>query len=166
MRARLVAALGFVALLAACGGNPSPSESTFSSTAEGVTVIGRVSDPGTKGSVLVFAYADLQPNEDPTAREPAAVGTVADGGFDLSVQPCPSMSLVFLVDRSHDGAIDAGDPTVVFSSPELVDLQPGDQVTLSDVAVDFHGHRATAAVEVARANAPAPAQTATPIPAQ
>jgi hypothetical protein len=164
MTARQFAACALVALLAACGGSPPPSETGFAASTDSVAVSGRVAEAGTRGSILVFAYADLAASDDPAEHEPASVGTLAaDGGFDLTVPPCASLTVVFLVDRSHDGVVDRGDSTAAYSSPDLTDLQPGDRVNLADVAIDFAGHRVTATVEVSRATEPA--HTPTPIPA-
>lgn len=164
MTARRFAALGLVALIAACGGGPPQSETGAAASTGGVAVSGRVAEAGTRGSILVFAYTDLPANEDPAAHEPASLGTLAaDGAFDLTVPPSASLTVVFLVDRSHDGVVDPGDPIAAYSSPELTDLQPGDRVNLADVSIDFHGHRVSATVEVSRASQPG--HTPTPIPA-
>jgi hypothetical protein len=70
--------------------------------------------------------------------------------------------VVFLVDRAHGGVVDPGDAIVIYSSPELTDLQADDRVHLADVSLDFHGHRARATVEVSRAGEAA--HTPTPVP--
>jgi hypothetical protein len=164
MTAHRFSALALIAAFAACGGGPAPSETGLAASAGGVAVSGRVAEAGTRGSILVFAYADLAPNEDPAAHEPASVGTLAtDGTFDLSIPPSSSLTVVFLVDRSHDGVVDPGDSIAAYSSPELTDLQPGDRVNLADVSIDFHSHRVTATVEVSRGSEPA--LTPTPVPA-
>lgn len=146
--AAVVLSLG---LLAACGGSTPPSESGFAASAAGVAVSGLVADRGTRGSILLYAYTDLGPNGDPVGHEPASVSTLApDGGFDLSIAPSQSLTLVFLADGSNDGVVDEGDPIAVLSSPELVDLQAGDRIHIGDASLDFHNRRVTATVEVAR----------------
>lgn len=153
-----------MALAAGCGRGPSGSaESGIASSAAGVEIGGHVVQRGTRGSVLVFAYADLAPTDDPAGREPASVGTVApDGTFDIGVSPSPSVTLVFLADGSNDGAVDEGDPIAVLASQELSGLQAGDRVQVIDAKIDFTGHRVTATVEVA--HAVSAAQTPTPVP--
>lgn len=136
-----------------CGG-PTPrgelAGGAASSAAVGVS--GRASERGTRGPVLVFAYNDLAPAEDPAGREPLSVGTVsADGGFDLSLPPSGTLTFVFLADGSHDGAIDEGDPTAAFTTPELTDLNAGDRVQIADLRIDFKAHTAVGTVEVVRA---------------
>jgi hypothetical protein len=152
-----------MALLAACGGGSSPSETGFAASASGVSVTGTVSQKGTKGSIVVFAFADLGPNDDPVNHEAVSVAPLSpDGDFDLGVVAAPNLTLVFLADASNDGAVDQGDPIARLSAPELADLQAGDRVHISNASIDFHGHRVSAALEVARANEPA--RTPTPAP--
>jgi hypothetical protein len=163
MTARLL--LPTLLVLAACGGAPPRSETGVAASAGSVVVTGRVADPGTKNSVLVFVYTDLAPNETVLVREPASVGTVgADGSFDLSVPPSGSLTMVFLADGRHDGAIDAGDAIATLNPPELADLQAGDHVQVSDAVLDFRAHTVNANVDVARAGAGEPARTPTPSP--
>ena len=160
MARRLLAAL---LLLAACGGAPPRSETGVAASAGSVVVTGRVADPGTKNSVLVFAYSDLSPNETVLVREPTSVGTLsADGSFDLSVPPTGSLTVVFLADGRHDGVIDVGDAIATLNAPELADLQAGDHVNVSDAALDFRAHTVTANVDVTRAGELA--RTPTPAP--
>lgn len=152
-----------MAMIAACGGGSSPSETAFSANAAGVSVSGNVSQKGTKGSILVFAFADLGANDDPVNHEAISVAPLSpDGEFDLGVTAASNLTLVFLADGSNDGAVDQGDPIAKLSAPELADLQPGDRVHIGDASIDFHGHRVTAAIEVARANEPAVTPTAAP----
>jgi hypothetical protein len=149
-------------LLAACGGGPRSESGTTAST-PGVVVAGRVAERGTRSSILVFAYTDLAPNEEPAAHEPVSVGMLApDGTFDIDVPAAASLTLVFLADGANDGVADAGDPIAVLAGPELVDLQPGDRVQVSDAALDFRQRRVTATVEITRAGEPA--RTPTPAP--
>jgi hypothetical protein len=151
--------------LAACGGAPPRSESGFAASSGSVAVAGNVADRGTKGPVLVFAYTDLAPNEDPATHEPASIATVlADGSFDLSLPPSASLTLLFLADGAHDGVVDRGDSVAILNAPELTDLQAGDRVNIGDAAIDFRARRITATVDVARAGGE-PAQTPTAVPA-
>ena len=165
MSGRFLPAVAFLSLglLASCGGSTSRSESGLAASAAGVAVSGLVTEKGTRGSILLYAYTDLGPNDDPVGHEPASVSTLApDGGFDLSVAPSQSLTLVFLADASNDGVIDQGDPIAVLSAPELTDLQAGDRVHIGDASLDFHNHRVTATVEVARIGEPAVTPTALP----
>ena len=165
MRALLLPAILSVLLAcaASCGGGVPRTESGSASTAAGVAITGHVAQRGTRGSILLFAYTDLGPGDDPVGHEPASIGTLTpDGGFDLSVPPAPTLTLVFLADASNDGVVDQGDPISVLSAPELVDLQTGDRVQVNDASIDFHGHRVTAAVEITRAAGPG--HTPTPLP--
>lgn len=152
-------------LSVACGGPvPRGEQAGGAASTLAVEVSGRASDRGTRGSVLAFAYNDLAPGEDPATHEPLSLGSVSpDGGFDLSVPPSATLTLVFLADGSHDGAIDAGDPTAAFTAPELTDLNAGDRVQIADLRIDFKAHRAAGTVEVARA-AGEPERTPTAAP--
>lgn len=168
MTARRCLAIALVAVLpltAGCGGpTPHVTQSGSDASAAAVEVSGRVTQRGTRGSILVFAYSDLAAGEEPTTREAASVGTLTtDGGFDLDVPPSASLSLIFLADGSNDGAVDEGDPIAVLSGPELVDLQGGDRVHLADVRIDFTAHRAAGTIEVVRSGEPQ--RTPTPVPA-
>jgi hypothetical protein len=157
--------LTLVSLLvfSACGGAPPRAESGSIATTATVAIAGRVADSGGAGSLLVFAYTELAPNDDPAAHEPATVGALAaDGSFDIVIPASPSVTLVFLADRRHDGVIDAGDHIALLNAPELADLQAGDHVHISDAALDFRSRKVTAAVEVERVDAPA--RTPTPAP--
>jgi hypothetical protein len=160
---RGILALGLVALVGGCGGSDAAHSTAARGTAgtAAIEVNGRVAQRGTRGSVLVFAYLDLAPGDDPAAREPASVSTIGrDGSFDLDVPDAGSLSLVFLADGANDGAIDGGDPVATLSAPELAELQPGDRVQIGDAAIDFTAHRVTATVAVTRADgskSPAPA---------
>jgi len=167
MTARRCLAIALVAVLpltAGCGGPTPHATQAGSDASAAVEVEGRVTQRGTRGSILVFAYSDLAAGEDPTTREAASVGTLtADGGFDLDVPPSASLSLIFLADGSNDGAVDEGDPIAVLSGPELVDLQAGDRVHLADVRIDFTAHHAAGTIEVMRSGEPQ--RTPTPVPA-
>lgn len=124
-----------------------------------MVVSGRVAQRGTRGPILIFAYTDLAPGEDPTVHEPASLATLGtDGSFALEISPAASLTLVFLADGANDGAVDQGDPIAVLRSPDLADLQPGDQVRVSGAKLDFTARRVDAAVQVTRA--PVPPQTA------
>ena len=81
---------------------------------------------------------------------------------DLSIAPSQSLTLVFLADGSNDGVVDEGDPIAVLSAPELADLQAGDRVHVDDASLDFHNHRVTATLEVARIGEPAVTPTSLP----
>ncbi len=153
-------------LLAGCGGGAAapPSQSSFSANLSGVDIGGRVTQRGTRGSELVFAYVDLKPADDPSTREAAAVGIVGDDGtFDLSVPDGGSITLVFLADAANDGVIDRGDASAVLSAAELADLQPGDRVQINDAAIDFPHRHVTATIEVARLGGE-PDRTPTAVP--
>jgi hypothetical protein len=163
---RGTAAVACCVLLVGCGGGAGVRSSGSSASvagASGVAITGRAIQRGTRGPVLVFAYQDLAAGDDPAAREPAAVGIVApDGGFDLAVPASASLTLVFLADGANDGVIDSGDPVAALASPELSDLQDGDQVQINDLQLDFTHRTATAAVAVTRAGEPP--RTPTPVP--
>ena len=161
----LIAGIALLALTAGCGGGGArTAESGFAGNLAGVDVTGRVADRGTRGSILVFAYTDLAPNDDPSTHEPASVGTLAsDGAFEFGVPPAPSLTLVFLADGANDGAVDQGDPIAVLASPDLTDLQAGDRVQISDAKIDFRARRVAATVEVLRIGAE-PSRTPTPAP--
>jgi len=157
--------MGVVGLLlaAACGGGSRSTESGFAADVSGVEVTGHAQQRGTRGSVLVFAYADPGAANDPSTQEPVSVGTVSpDGSFELRVPPSAALVLVFLADGASDGVVDQGDPIAVLTAPELVDLQPGDRVQIGDAAIDFTSHRVAARVEVTRSGEPA--RTPTPVP--
>jgi hypothetical protein len=156
--------LAFLAALAAgCGGSPPHAQSGIAASTAAVDIAGRVVQRGTRGSVLVFAYTDLAPGDDPAGREPASVATLPpDGAFSASTPPAASLSLVFLADGANDGVIDGGDLIAVLTSPELADLQAGDRVELSDVAIDFKNRRVTATIDVARTHEPERTPTAVP----
>jgi hypothetical protein len=159
----LAVALPLCAL--ACGEGAAPStESGFAAAHEAeVTVNGRVAVPGTKGQLLVFAFAGA--GGEVADREAAAVSVVdRDGTFALSLSPLDALTLAFLADGANDGVIDGGDPVCVLTAPELVELHGGDVVTLADVSLNFSTRQASAAViEVHRAATPA--NTPTPVPA-
>ena len=112
---------GLICLLAiagACGG-PAPRGAHPLDSATDVEVTGRVTERGARGSILVFAYADLGPTESPAGREPTSVGTLAqDGSFVIEASPGAPLSVVFLADNLNDGVIDEGDPIAMLNSPE------------------------------------------------
>ena len=147
-----VLGLGLALLvIGCCGAGSGGAHSGSSATSAVIAVSGRTAERGTRGSILVFAYGDLGPSDDPSVREALAVGSMAaDGSFDLAVPPGGALTLVFLADGSNDGAIDEGDPIAVLSSPELSELEAGDRVQIADLRIDFKAHRASANVEVAR----------------
>ncbi len=154
-----------LALLAGCGGggHSMSSQSGFSGTSAGVEIDGKAIQRGTRGPVLVFAYTDLAPNEDPSTHEAATIGIVApDGTFDLVVPGGGTTTLVFLADGANDGVIDPRDATARLSAPELADLQAGDRVQINDATIDFTHRQVTATIDVARAAEPA--RTPTPLP--
>jgi hypothetical protein len=161
---RGVGLLGLLPLAIGCGGGSHGAGAGFTASRAGVEVAGDVSQRGTRGSILVFAYTDLTPADDPAAHEPASVGTLtADGHFDLEVPAATAVTVVFLADGSNDGVVDEGDPIALLNSPELAGLQAGDRVQIGDAKIDFTTHRVAATVEVARAAAPV--RTPTPVPA-
>jgi hypothetical protein len=128
-----------------------------------VVVSGQVTQRGTRGPILVFAYTDLAPGEDPAVHEPASLATLGpDGRFALEISPAASLTFVFLADGANDGAVDQGDPIALLRSPDLADLQAGDQVRVSGAKLDFTARRVDAAVQVVRA--PVTPQTATAQP--
>jgi hypothetical protein len=147
-----------VAMASACGG-PTPRGAQSGLSATDVEVTGRVTERGARGSILVFAYADLGPSDSPAGREPTSVGTVEqDGSFVIEAAPGAPLSVVFLADNLNDGVIDEGDPIATLSSPDLANLQAGDRVRIGDAKINFAAHRVDATVEVVRA-APGPDRT-------
>jgi len=166
MTARVHATCGFVAclaLVAGCGGSPPRTQSGIAASAAGVEVSGRVVQRGTRSSILVFAYTDLAPNEEPVGHEPASVATLPpDGTFDLTVPPAAALTLVFLADGANDGVIDGGDPIAVLTGPDLADLQAGDRVELNDAKIDFASRRVAGTIDVSRVTEPARTPTAQP----
>ncbi|MEO8605823.1 MAG: hypothetical protein ABI629_24855 [bacterium] len=170
MRHPTLALLALVTLLAACGGGTSAHSAAGSGgsavAADEVLVSGQVTARGTKGALLVFAYAG---DADPTASEPLSVASVeADGSFAISLPPLDgSLSLIFLADGANDGVIDGGDPVSVLTASVLAGLPGGSSVTLDDVGLDFTSKKAHAGnVDVRQPGAAAAAQrTPTPVPA-
>lgn len=149
---RVVSLSGWLILAVGCGGGSHSAGAGFTASTARVEVAGHVSQRGTRGSILVFAYTDLGPADEPASHEPASIGTLApDGAFDVEVPAAAAVTLVFLADGSNDGVVDQGDPIAVLRSPELVDLQAGDRVEVSDAKIDFISHRVDAIVDVARA---------------
>jgi hypothetical protein len=157
-----------IAALAACGG---PSGSVKGGTASvaaindnEVGVNGHIASPGTKGPLLVFALAG--DGGDPAERETLAVATVdADGNFSFTMPPVDVASFAFLADGSNDGVIDGGDPIAILTGPSFANLSGGETVVLTDVALDFTAHKATAAnIDVQRGGAAAPVRTPTAVP--
>lgn len=157
-----------IAALAACGG---PSGSVKGGTAS-VTAIndnevgvnGHIASPGTKGPLLVFALAGDA--GDPSERETLAVATVdAEDNFSFTMPPVDVASFAFLADGSNDGVIDGGDPIAVMTGPSFANLAGGETVVLTDVALDFTSHKATAAnIDVQHAGGSPPARTPTAVP--
>ena len=158
-----------IVALAACGG-PSGSlkgGGTAAATAVNdneVAVSGHISSAGTKGPLLVFALAGEA--GEVAERETLAVATVdADGNFAFTIPPVDVASFAFLADGSNDGVIDGGDPVAVLSGPSFANLGGGETLALSDVALDFTAHKATAAnIDVQHSDAPARTPTAVPAP--
>ena len=158
-----------IVALAACGG-PSGSikgGGTAAATAVNdneVAVSGHISSAGTKGPLLVFALAGEA--GEVTERETLAVATVdADGNFAFTIPPVDVAAFAFLADGSNDGVIDGGDPIAVLSGPSFANLGGGETLVVSDVALDFTTHKATAAnIDVQHSGA-APARTPTAVPA-
>lgn len=152
-------------LLAACGGGGAGGGTGAAAVAaDEVAVHGRITEPGTKGALLVFAFAGAE--VDPAAAEPLSLAVVdAEGGFTLVLPPVEALTLAVLADGNHDGAIDGGDPVALLRAPALADLGGGELVTLDEIALDFRTRTATAgAIDVQRPGV-APANTPTPLPA-
>lgn len=159
---RFIPCLVLSAVAAACGGGSSGGHTGFAPNTGAIEIAGRVAIAGAKGSVLLFAYTDLAPADDPAGREPASVSIVnSGGGFDMAVPGSGTVTLVFLADSANDGVIDPRDPTAVLTAPELAELQPGDRVQISDATVDFARHAVTATIDVLRSDPP---RTPTPVP--
>lgn len=161
------------ALLLGCGdgattfeaANPQSESLPTSAAPAEVEVLGTLAGDS-KAAPLVFVFADLPETADLADSEPVTVGAVgANGHFSLSVPPAAKLTLVFLADTAHDGAIDTGDPTAILVDPErsLESLQGGDRVLVSDIEPDFAGGKAVAAgFTVERSAAAEPAPTPTP----
>jgi hypothetical protein len=163
--ALLATSLLLSGLLAGCGGH-SPSGSAASSAAvssDEAAIRGQVTGRGTKGALLVFAFAGSGPEV--TAGEPLSIATVDPGGqFSLSIPPGPGgVTLAFLADGANDGVIDGGDPVAVLTSPALADLAGGDVVQISDVNLDFTAGKASAGSIDARRSEAGAALTPTEI---
>jgi len=146
--------------LAACGrpsGSGAGGAAAVSDTE--VAVSGHIAAPGTRGPLLVFALAG--DGGEPADRETLSVAAVdADGNFAFTMPPVEAASFAFLADGSNDGVIDGGDPIAVLSGPSFANLGGGETVVLTDVALDFAAHKATAAdIDVQR---PGAAETRTP----
>jgi hypothetical protein len=161
-----------VLLVTACGGGHSGASSGAAAVThapivgpEEVAVVGHIASAGTRGALLVFAFAGA--DADPTSAELLSVATVeAEGDFTFTLPPVEALTLAFLADGSNDGAIDGGDPVAKLTSPALANLQGGELVTLDEVALDFTAHKATAgSLDVRRSGDPEPARTPTPVPA-
>jgi hypothetical protein len=161
MRLHVGGLIGIFAAISACGG-PTPRAVQLADSAADVEVTGRVTQRGTRGSVLVFAYSDLSPTDSPVGREPVSVSALGqDGAFALEAAPGTPLTVVFLADNLNDGVVDDGDPIATLNRPELAELQPGDRVRIDDARVDFAAHRVDATVEVVRASA-GPDRTSSP----
>ncbi len=160
----LALALPLSALACGDAGAPSTESDLAAANDAEVTVNGHISAPGTKGQLLVFAFAGA--GGEVGDREAVAVSVVDRGGnFALSLPPTDALTLAFLADGANDGAIDGGDPTCVLSAPQLVELHGGDVVAISDVSLNFSTRQAAAAaIDVQRASG-TPANTPTPVPA-
>ena len=163
---RLPLLLALLLLIAACGG-PSGSVSGGAAgvatvNVSEVAVTGHISAAGTKGPLLVFAL--VGDAGEPAERETLAVATVdADGNFSFTMPPVEVASFAFLADGSNDGVIDGGDPIAVLSGPSFANLDGGQTVVLTDVALDFTGHKAMAAnIDVQRAGGETRTPTAVP----
>jgi hypothetical protein len=154
--------------IAACG---PPSGSVGGGTAgvatvgaSEVAVAGHISTPGTKGPLLVFALAGDA--GDPAERETLSVAAVdGDGNFSFTMPPVELATFAFLADGANDGVIDGGDPIAVLSGPSFANLDGGQTVVLTDVALDFTAHKAMAAnIDVQRAGG-GETRTPTAVPA-
>lgn len=162
------ALLAFAILtLAACGNSGSTLETGAAATAPGeVAIHGHLTDPGTKGPLLVFALAGSA--GDPSTRETLSVAPIdSDGRFAFTTPPAEEITLVFLADGSHDGVIDGGDPVAVLTASSFSGLQGGELITLEGLVLDFRARTATAErVDVQHpGGAPASTRTPTPVPA-
>jgi hypothetical protein len=153
--------------VAACGA-PSGSASGGSAAAtvnvNEVAVSGHIASPGTKGPLLVFALAGDA--GDPADRETLSVAAVDGAGdFAFTMPPVEVVTFAFLADGSNDGVIDGGDPIAVLSGPSFANLGGGETVLLTDVALDFTAHKATAAnIDVQRPGGEVRTPTAVPAP--
>lgn len=158
-------------LLAACGGGhatggsgAAAASSPVSVGADEVAVNGHVASAGTKGALLVFAFAGA--DADPTSAELLTVATIeADGSFSFTLPPVEALTLAFLADGSNDGAIDGGDPVALLTSPALANLQGGELVAIDGLALNFSVRKATAGSLDVRHPGAEPARTPTPVPA-
>jgi hypothetical protein len=169
---RAALSLLLLAALAACGGPSGSIRGGTAGNASGtaavndneVAVSGHLSAPGTKGPLLIFALAGDA--GEPSERETLTVATVdADGNFSFTMPPVDVVSFAFLADGSNDGVIDGGDPIAVLSGPSFASLGGGELVLLSDVALDFTNHKATAAnIDVQRSGTAGPDRTPTAVP--
>lgn len=155
-----------LSVLAACGGPAAPpTESGTAASATEVEISGRASDSGTRGSVLVFAFAGT-PGAALADSEPLSVGTLdADGTFALTLPPTDALTLAFLADGSNDGVIDGGDPVALLSDARLNALQGGEVVRISDLALDFHSGQARVGNIEVRRPGESPPMTPTAVPA-
>lgn len=157
-----------VLLLAACGGGHSGTAVVSHAPIAGpdeVAVVGHISAAGTRGALLVFAFAGA--DADPASAELLSVAAVESGGnFTFTLPPVEALTLAFLADGSNDGAIDGGDPVAMLTSPALANLQGGEVITLDDVALNFTIHKAVAgSLDVRRPGDPEAPRTPTPVPA-
>jgi len=157
------------ALLAACGGSGGSHSATTGGAAavgpEEVAVSGHVTTLGTKGALLVFAFAGG--DADPVAAQPLSLASLdADGAFAFTIPPVDGLTLAFLADGANDGAIDGGDPLALLTSPAFNGLRGGDLVVLDELALNFGARKASAAsIDVRRSGEPASTRTPTPVPA-
>lgn len=134
--------------IAACGPPSGSAGGSAAGTAvvsgNEVAVSGHIAAPGTKGPLLVFALAG--DSGDPADRETLSVAAVdGDGNFAFTMPPVEVATFAFLADGSNDGVIDGGDPIAVLSGPSFSNLGGGETVVLTDIALDFTAHKATAA---------------------
>ncbi len=164
---RSLSALLVLLTLAACGGSGTTLE-TGAAAGSGteVAIHGHLTEPGTKGPLLVFALAGT--TGDPSEREMLSVATIdADGRFAFTTPAAGEITLVFLADGSHDGVIDGGDPVAVLTASSFAGLQGGELITLEGLALDFRGRKASAErIDVQHpGGAPASTRTPTPVPA-
>jgi hypothetical protein len=140
--------------IAGCGDAAAPIGDGGGAAAAEIEILGHVDSPGTRGSILVFAFSGTPTVAELGGIESASVAALAsDGRFALSVPPSDALTIAFLADGSNDGVIDGGDPVVILTDPRLSKLQVGDGVRISEIALDFGAGQARGTVDVQRAGA-------------